>query len=185
MGRLIPALTATAITAVAAFILIPATTTTPTPQTAVAAPLSVADRYRAADQIDRSTRDPLPQPEPFTTPTNPPPEPEPAVVAPVAAPQAPPADTGGLPALLLTIRANESGGNYQAFNPTGCEGYGCGGAYQLHAGYASGWAAEAGYPGLPGNAALWDPATQDAVALYKFYATNPDGALWCSWTDYC
>jgi len=93
------------------------------------------------------------------------------------------APAGTLPALLLTIRDHESSGDYSAYNADGCEGYGCGGAYQLHAGYASTWAAEAGYPGMPGNAALWPPATQDAVALYKFNATG--GALWCDWTDYC
>lgn len=50
----------------------------PTPTTADPAPtISVADRYRAADQIDRSTRDPLPGPSPITTPKPPPPPPEP------------------------------------------------------------------------------------------------------------
>jgi hypothetical protein len=93
--------------------------------------------------------------------------------------------SGGLPSLLLTIRSNESGGNYQAYNSTGCEGYGCGGAYQMHVQYAAGWAAEAGYPGMSSNAAEWSPEIQDAVALYKFYATNPEGALWCSWASYC
>ena len=38
-------------------------------------------------------------------------------------------------------RAHESGGHYTARNATGCEGYGCGGAYQLHARYAAEWAA--------------------------------------------
>lgn len=90
-----------------------------------------------------------------------------------------------LPALLLTIRANESGGNYSAYNASGCEGYGCGGAFQLHARYASSWASSAGYLGLSGQAQTWDPATQDAVALWLFYSTNPDGSHWCDWTDYC
>ena len=91
--------------------------------------------------------------------------------------------SGGLPGLLITIRAHESGGNYSAYNGGGCEGYGCGGAYQLHARYASAWAAEAGFSGMPSNAAQWPPATQDAVALYKFNQTN--GGLWCDWVDYC
>jgi hypothetical protein len=96
-----------------------------------------------------------------------------------------PASTGGLPSLLALIRSNESGGNYAAYNPTGCEGYGCGGAYQMHARYASIWGEQAGYSGLSSNAATWSPSTQDAVALYLYYSTNPDGAHWCNWTDYC
>jgi hypothetical protein len=96
-----------------------------------------------------------------------------------------------LPSLLLTIRSEESGGgvpgayNYSAYNASGCEGWGCGGAYQLHAQYASGWAANAGYSGLGSNAAVWPAPVQDAVALNLFYSTNPDGAHWCNWTDYC
>ena len=93
--------------------------------------------------------------------------------------------SGGMPALLQAIRSHESGGNYSAYNASGCEGYGCGGAYQLHAAYASEWAARAGYPGLSGQAQTWAPATQDAVALHLFYSTNPDGAHWCSWVLYC
>lgn len=96
-----------------------------------------------------------------------------------------PVSTGTLPPLLALIRSNESGGNYAAYNATGCEGYGCGGAYQMHGLYAPTWAEQAGYPGLGGNAATWSPSTQDAVALYLFYSTNPDGAHWCDWTDYC
>jgi len=91
--------------------------------------------------------------------------------------------SGSLPPLLLTIRSNESGGNYSAYNASGCEGYGCGGAYQLHANYASGWASEAGYPNMSSQAQNWPPDIQDAVALYKFNATN--GGLWCDWADYC
>jgi len=91
--------------------------------------------------------------------------------------------SSNLPELLLVIRSHESGGNYQAYNDSGSEGYGCGGAYQLHANYASGWAAEAGYSGMSPNAAEWSPEIQDAVALYKFNQTN--GGLWCDWTDYC
>jgi hypothetical protein len=90
-----------------------------------------------------------------------------------------------LPSLLVTIRANESGGNYAAYNASGCEGYGCGGAYQLHARYASEWAARSGYPGMSSAAQTWDPAVQDAVALDLFYASNPDGAMWCSFAEYC
>ena len=144
--------------------------------------VDVAERVAAAVAADRSTRDPLPEVSPLTTPEPPPPpEPEPVHVT------AEPADvvpaTGGLPSLLVTIRAHESGGDYTAYNPTGCEGYGCGGAYQLHAQYAAGWAAEAGYPGLSSQAQTWPPGVQDAVALYKFNATG--GALWCDWADYC
>lgn len=95
------------------------------------------------------------------------------------------ASSGGLPALLVTIRAHESGGNYQAYNGSGCEGYGCGGAYQMHARYASEWAARAGFPGMSSNAATWPAAVQDKVALNLFYSTNPDGAHWCNWTSYC
>lgn len=93
--------------------------------------------------------------------------------------------TGGLPSLLVSIRAHESGGNYSAYNAGGCEGYGCGGAYQLHARYASTWAARAGFSGLSSNAANWPAATQDKVALDLFYSTNPDGAHWCNWASYC
>jgi hypothetical protein len=96
-----------------------------------------------------------------------------------------PLPTGDLPPLLAFIRSNESGGDYAAYNPTGCEGWGCGGAFQLHAQYASTWAASAGNPGLGSNAAAWAPATQDRVAVWLFYSTNPDGAHWCAWTDYC
>lgn len=92
-------------------------------------------------------------------------------------------DAGDLPPLLLLIRDHESGGDYQAFNPTGCEGYGCGGAFQLHARYAATWAAEAGFDGLSSQAQTWPPAIQDAVALFKFNATG--GRLWCDWTEYC
>lgn len=93
--------------------------------------------------------------------------------------------TGDLPPLLAYIRSQESGGDYTEYNPTGCEGYGCGGAYQMHALYAPTWAERAGYPGLGGNAAVWPPYIQDAVALDLFYSTNPDGAHWCNWVDYC
>lgn len=90
-----------------------------------------------------------------------------------------------MPALLLIIRAEESGGNYAAFNPSGCENYGCGGAYQLHALYASVWAERAGYPHLSSQAQQWPASVQDEVALELFYSTNPDGAHWCLWVDYC
>ncbi len=90
-----------------------------------------------------------------------------------------------LPPLLLTIRANESGGDYLAVNSMGCDGQLCGGAYQLHSSYASQWAADAGYPSMSSNAATWPPATQDAVALYLFNSTNPSGWHWCQFTSYC
>lgn len=94
--------------------------------------------------------------------------------------------SGTLPDLLLFIRANESGGNYQAYNPSGCEGYGCYGAYQLHGYYMDDWArryGEAAWAGTPAN--QWPPGVQDKVALGLFYSTNPDGAHWCDWTSYC
>lgn len=89
------------------------------------------------------------------------------------------------PALLLTIKHHESRGNYQAVNPTGCDGLPCGGAYQLHISYASQWAADAGYPGLSPRAETWPPATQDAVALHLYWSTATPGYHWCRWTDYC
>jgi len=97
-----------------------------------------------------------------------------------------PAPSGSLPSLLLTIRANESGGNYGAINSTGCEGYGCYGAYQMHGLYADDWARRYGaasYAGTSPN--QWPSGIQDRVALGLFYSTNPDGAHWCNWTDYC
>lgn len=96
--------------------------------------------------------------------------------------------TTRLPALLITIRANESGGNYTAVNndPDACEGYGCYGAYQMHGEYMGDWAARYGHPEVVGTPAnQWPASTQDDVALGLFYSTNPDGAHWCDWTDYC
>jgi hypothetical protein len=90
-----------------------------------------------------------------------------------------------MPELLATIKHHESRGDYTAVNPSGCEGYGCGGAYQLHAAYASTWAARAGYPHMPADASTWPPATQDAVALHLFHSTTPPGSHWCDWADYC
>lgn len=93
--------------------------------------------------------------------------------------------TGGgsnnLPALLLLIRSHESGGDYHAYNATGCLG-GCYGAYQMTAEYMDDWAREAGYPDYA-YVGFWPASVQDAVALYKFNQTG--GALWCDWTDYC
>jgi hypothetical protein len=86
-----------------------------------------------------------------------------------------------LPDLLLLIREHESGGNYQAYNPSGCIG-GCYGAYQMTAEYMDDWAREAGYPDYA-YVGFWPAEIQDAVALYKFNQTS--GALWCDWTDYC
>lgn len=108
-----------------------------------------------------------------------------AARAPVASRSDDRTPTAGLPPLLSLIRDHESSGDYSAFNPTGCDGYGCGGAYQLHALYASEWARRAGYPGQPANAAQWPPSVQDATALDLFLSTNPDGYHWCHWTDYC
>jgi hypothetical protein len=105
--------------------------------------------------------------------------------SPAPSPRSTPAVTpSALPALLLTIRAHESGGNYSAYNGAGCEGYGCYGAYQLHGRYMGGWATEAGHPEVAGTPATqWSPAVQDAVALHKFNATG--GRLWCDWVTYC
>lgn len=98
-----------------------------------------------------------------------------------------PPSAAGLPPLLLLIRDHESGGNYQAFNQTGCSDengtWSCGGAFQLSEQYAAVWAAEAGFDGMTSQAQTWPPAIQDAVALFKFNATGGD--LWCSWTEYC
>jgi hypothetical protein len=94
--------------------------------------------------------------------------------------------SGTLPDLLLSIRAHESGGNYSAYNAGGCEGYGCGGAFQLHLGYADDWAVRYGVGEWadtpPQN---WPPSVQDTVALGLFYSTNPDGDVWCRWVEYC
>ena len=94
--------------------------------------------------------------------------------------------SSGLPPLLALIRHNESRGDYSAYNASGCEGYGCYGAYQLHGLYMDDWARRYGaaaYAGTPAN--QWPPSVQDKVALGLFYSTNPDGAFWCNWTDYC
>lgn len=110
-------------------------------------------------------------------------EPEPQVEARAPSPSRS-SERGLIPPLIL-IRTYESHGDYSAYNPTGCEGYGCGGAFQLHARYASEWARRAGYPGMPANARLWPPSIQDAVATDLYYSTNPDGYHWCHWVDYC
>lgn len=94
--------------------------------------------------------------------------------------------SGSLPELLAFIRSQESGGNYSAYNGSGCEGYGCYGAYQMHGAYMDDWARSYGaasYASTPAN--QWPPAVQDQVALGLYYSTNPDGAHWCNWTDYC
>ena len=94
--------------------------------------------------------------------------------------------SGGLPSLLVTIRAHESGGNYQAYNAGGCEGWGCGGAYQMHLRYAPAWAARYGEGQWAGTAPQnWPPAVQDKVALGLFWSTNPAGYHWCHWATYC
>lgn len=150
----------------------------------------VGDRDRAlsASRSNLRTTPPIPPGGVVRSQTPPAPNQDAASRAETQSPSVAPAGkrglgAGGLPPLLLLIRDHESGGNYQAFNPTGCEGYGCGGAYQLHAKYAAGWAAEAGYPGMSSQAQTWPPQIQDAVALFKFNATG--GRLWCDWTDYC
>lgn len=142
-----------------------------------------ADIQAAVSRSQEREKKPKPKPTPAVTPTptatpKPSPKPDPS-------PKEKQVSSSGMPSLLLLIRSHESGGNYSAYNASGCEGYGCGGAYQLHAKYAATWAARAGYPGLSGQAQNWSPAIQDAVALKLFYSTNPDGAHWCNWTDYC
>lgn len=121
--------------------------------------------------------------EPLTPPSDlRPPSQEPTVVP--ADP--PPVEVRqvSIPAGLALIRANESGGDYQAVNPTGCGGYGCGGAYQLHRGYADDWAIRYGYgewADVPPE--QWPPAVQDGVARGLYEATN--GRAWCDFTTYC
>lgn len=117
---------------------------------------------------------PTPKPSPVQTVSKPTP-------TPTKTTNSKPQTSSGLPSLLLTIRQNESGGNYRAYNPSGCIG-GCYGAYQLTAEYMDDWAREAGYPEYA-YVGFWPPEIQDAVALYKFNQTG--GALWCDWTDYC
>lgn len=91
------------------------------------------------------------------------------------------------PALMITISNHESGGNYRAYNPTGCSDgngtFSCGGRWQLSAQYASVWAERAGFNNMSSNAETWAPEIQDAVALYLFNETN--GGLWCDYTTYC
>lgn len=91
-----------------------------------------------------------------------------------------------LPPTLALIRNNESRGDYSAYNGSGCEGYGCYGAYQLHGLYMDDWARRYGaaaYADIPAN--QWPPSIQDKVALGLYYSTNPNGKFWCDWTDYC
>ena len=56
----------------------------------------------------------------------------------------------------LTVQ-NESGGDYQAFNPTGCDGRGCYGKWQ----FSGEWAGELG---LPLDLSAATPQQQDAAA---------------------
>jgi len=92
-----------------------------------------------------------------------------------------------LPYLMQVINDHESGGNYKAYNPTGCSDkngtFSCGGRWQLSEQYASGWAAAAGFPGQSSHAETWAPAIQDAVALDLYKKTG--GSLWCNYTSYC
>jgi hypothetical protein len=97
-----------------------------------------------------------------------------------------PRESSALPSLLETIRFNESRGDYSAYNASGCEGYGCYGAYQMHGLYMDDWARRYGaaaYANTP--ATQWPADIQDKVALGLFYSSNPDGEVWCRWTDYC
>lgn len=91
--------------------------------------------------------------------------------------------SGGLPSLLVSIKANESGGNYNAYNAAGCLG-GCYGAYQMAGAYMGAWAVNAGYPGY-NYAGFWPPEVQDAVALWMYNQPNGAYVYWCQWTTYC
>lgn len=62
----------------------------------------------------------------------------------------------------------ESGGDYGAYNPTGCGGRGCAGRYQFD---PTTWDAQAvamGRPDLVGHAFDASPADQDAVARFTW-----------------
>ena len=101
------------------------------------------------------------------------PEPEPMPVAPpeieipappVVVPSAPAAPVpnvigdacgGDLPP--CSVKARESGGDYNAYNPTGCGGRGCYGAWQ----FSGEWA---GKLGLPLDLSTATPEQQDAAA---------------------
>jgi type II secretory pathway pseudopilin PulG len=159
--------------------------------------LSEAKSYlkdRKAEKPSRSQERNQPEELPLAIPTikpkvTPSPKPSPVQTTPTPTPtqtkttntKAKTQTSSGLPSLLLTIREHESGGNYRAYNPSGCIG-GCYGAYQLTAEYMDDWAREAGYPNYA-YVGFWPPEIQDAVALYKFNQTGGD--LWCDWTDYC
>lgn len=139
-----------------------------------------ADIQAAVSRSQEREKKPKPKPTPAPT----------ATPTPTATPKPSPKPdkpTGGVPALLQVIIDHESGGNYRAYNPTGCSDqngtWSCGGKYQLSSQYAAGWAANNGYPGQSSNAAEWAPEVQDAVALALFHKTN--GGLWCNYTSYC
>lgn len=136
----------------------------------------------------------LPEPKPTFTP-KPKPEVTEEPVTVVTKPVTKPKTSNNLPYGLQLVRSCESGPwrdggcgydlslyNYNAINSTGCEGQGCYGAYQMHASYMSAWAVEAGYSKYA-YVGIWPPEVQDAVALYKWNASN--GRLWCDWASYC
>ena len=83
---------------------------------------------------------------------------------------------GSSNATLKCIRQHESGGNYQASNPSGKFQ----GAYQMHRDYAPTWAKRAGHGSWAGKpVASWPPAVQDAVALKLGQDTG-----WGAWSKH-
>jgi hypothetical protein len=78
-------------------------------------------------------------------------------------------------------RQQESGGNYQATNPSGAMG-----AYQILSSNLSSWEREAGLPQESGTVFLNDRNEQDALAIYKLggyfqkYGDAGAAAMWYS-----
>lgn len=89
----------------------------------------------------------------------------------------------GLPSGLTLVCNNESGGDPNAYNPTGCLG-GCYGLFQMAGEYMDDWAARAGY-GQYAYAGFWPAEVQRAVALDMYNQPNGLETYWCQWTDYC
>jgi len=87
-----------------------------------------------------------------------------AVITALQTPAAPPAHTPPS-GFLACVRAHESGGNYQAENPTSTAS----GAYQFLDSTWRTMSARAGHSGW-GHAASAPPSVQDAVAIYTVNA---------------
>lgn len=168
---------------------------TPTPSRSIESSRSGERKAPVVSVTAEPTPPPNPKPEPTAEAepeqepeTKPEPKPKPTTATIVSAGQTIPHDE--LPYIMQIIDDHESGDGpeqYRAYNPTGCSDdngtWSCGGRWQLSQQYASGWAANAGFPGQSSNAETWDPAIQDAVALDLFEKTG--GSLWCNYTDYC